>query len=243
MCGAQVAKVRKLNSMAQDFVASQLELEGRLDADTKNMILVHVDDMTTCLNKLCKIQKPSTTRTYSKPDSEFTMDLGESPLDSDENTSTYGQASIDTAVAKSGSCQKWPCILCKPHKFFAKHRRHLINKHSQYHEVADILQTDNPKKRRLLFAHLKYGMSHSYSLEHGLDPASSDPSSTVQVYTKKDGTDVKLPRIVCDGCKKGMAARHYSTHIKRYCTATQLRKLETGEKAQDTVCDSERSGK
>ena len=71
VCGAQVAKVRKLNSMAQDFVASQLELEGRLDADTKNMILVIVDDMTTCLNKLCKIQKPPTKRTDSNLDSGY----------------------------------------------------------------------------------------------------------------------------------------------------------------------------
>ena len=71
MCGAQLAKVRKLSSLTREFVTSQIKVEHKLDTDTKNRISLNVDLVKTCLQQLCKIQKPPTKRTDSNLDSGY----------------------------------------------------------------------------------------------------------------------------------------------------------------------------
>lgn len=204
-----------MDDVCNDFIESHQKLLPFVSKGASTFIKITVQGAAKKLNNLFG-KEPNT------PDiSEYENSDVDQEYDSEDGSE---DADIDPvvslAMSKCAISQKWPCTLCKPVIFLAKLGRHLEKKHPENPEVEDVLKTDNKKLRPRLFKRIQARMNYQYHVENGLDLASQ--INVNQIYTKKDGSELKLDRTVCPQCKKNMSKRHLMSHIKNFCNETQI---------------------
>ena len=228
---AQLAKVRELTRLTNELLESQKEVAPLLSKDANEMIRLSARSVSKTLGAFVT-QKQKKTATSKEEDSEF-----ESPSQSEAGSDREQSDNYEMGLAKLDNTQKYPCGLCRPVKFQSKHSRHLRLVHSDDKEVSKILAVENSELRSLLFKKMLLDMNYQFHIDNGLNPADSDPTKTVQVYTKRDGSTVTMERTICHRCKRGMAKKHLMPHLKNYCNSVKIDQLR--EKLDMVVDDSE----
>lgn len=209
-------EARSLRKSVNSFLQVQQKSWAEIDAEDHSLIKVQ------CLaiaSTICSFFEKSEKASAISECDPFVSDCDAGSSDSETDS-----LPTEMSAAKACSSQKWPCTLCKPAVFVAKHSRHLTSIHSNDKEVSQILAHKNSEMKGLLFKRLQFRMNYDYHKRNNLDPA--HPSNVVQAYTRKDGSSRNTVRTICHQCLRPVAKTNLVPHLEKYCNETKIKTLE-----------------